>query len=518
MSRYLIRPMVSCRLLASDALGRILRRLPIDFEQRYGYRPYWVESFADEGDADTCLRAANFLSIGRTAGRGRQDRKKEQAKTVKKIFMYALDPNWRRKLKVPYVDHAPSLVIGAGLASNEWAANELGGAPLGDERRAARLVKSTGLLADYPGQKISAASDSGQNEIVGFYRLIEAPVESAVTVPNILAPHRERTIQRMRGQRTVLAIQDGTDLNVARRPGCDDLQFIGKNQTKSTTLGLHLHATLAVNAAGLPLGVLAAGFDPNKTLSNAEYQRRKTARWFEAFDDIGAAVREVSGKTRVISVCDREADMFELFDQQRQCPRVDLIVRARHDRVLVRGNKQSQKLFATMSSGAADGLLTVAIEGLTARPKTGRKLARPKRQKRTSSCELRFRAIKRPATDAVAGAKPLRVHAVHIKEISPPEDEEPVQWYLLTTLPLKTLVDAKEIVEFYLKRWRIEDFFRILKSGCRVEFLLFRTADRLQRAIAINLVIAWRIMLMTLLGREVADYEPGLMFTDEELA
>ena len=175
------------------------------------------------------------------------------------------------------------------------------------------------------------------------------------------------------------------------------------------------------------------------------------------------------------------------------------------------------KLFATMSGGAPDGLIDVEIEGLTARPKSSRKKARPAREKRLAGCELRFRRVTLPATDAVPGADPVAVHGVHIKEIAPPKDEEPVQWFLLTTVKVKTAQEAAEVVGFYLQRWRVEDFFRVLKSGCRVEFLLFRTADRLQRAIAINAVIAWRIMVMTLLGRQVPDCDPQLMFADQEL-
>ena len=165
-----------------------------------------------------------------------------------------LQRSWRTKLGVAYVDHAPSLHPGEGLNAQDWAENEFGGAPLGDKRLSARLVKSAGLLAAYPGQKINACSDSGGNEIAGFYRLVEAPAESEVTVPNILAPHRERSIGRMRAQHTILAIQDGTDLNFSRRPGCEGLQLVGKNQTSATSLGLHMHATLAVTEAGLPLG------------------------------------------------------------------------------------------------------------------------------------------------------------------------------------------------------------------------------------------------------------------------
>ena len=152
------------------------------------------------------------------------------------------------------------------------------------------------------------------------------------------------------------------------------------------------------------------------------------------------------------------------------------------------------KLFATMSGGAPDGRIDVEIDGLTARLKSSKKKARPSRSKRLANCELRFRRVTLPATETMEGAEPVTVSAVHIVETTPPEDEDPVQWFLLTTLKLGTAKEAAEIVGFYLQRWRIEDFFRVLKSGCRIEFLLFRTAERLQRAITINAVIAWRIM------------------------
>ena len=512
LSRFLVRPSVRCPHLASHLLGRILRRLPRDFEARYGFRLLLVESFADEGYAGTCLRAANFLCVGRTAGRGRQDRERRRAKTVKTVFMFPLDRRWRRELGVPHVELRPVLEPGAGLSASEWAENEFGGAPLGDRRLSARLVKSAGLLAAYPGHKINASPDSDSTAINAFYRLVEKPAESAVSVENILAPHRERTVCRIRGQRTVLAIQDGTDLNFATRPGCDGLEVIGRNQTSAKTLGLHLHATLAVTENGLPLGVLRLGFDGAVKRRPEAEKRKKSERWLAAFADIGAAVREVGGKTRVLSVCDREADFYELFDAQRKNPRVGLLVRAQHDRVL---GEARPKLFETLGGGAADGCIAVEIDGLTARPKSSRKTARPMRQKRVAQCELRFRRVVLPAT--IPGGEPVTVSGVHIVEIDPPEDEAPVQWYLLTTREVGTAREAGDIVGYYLQRWRIEDWFRVLKSGCRVEHLLFRTADRLQRAVAINAVIAWRIMLMTLLGRQVPDCDPELMFTDAEL-
>ena len=507
MSRFLIRASVRCPHLASHVLGRVLRRLPRDFEARYGYRPYLVESFADAGVDGVCLRAANFLMVGRTAGRGRQDAGNQRAKTVKSVFMYALAQHWRRKIGVPWVDHAPALEPGEGLNTDAWAHNEFGGAPLGDKRLSARLVKSAALLAAYPGAKINASTNSAGKEITGFYRLIEAPEESDITVPAILAPHRERSVQRVRGQRTVLAIRDGTDLSFSTRPGCDGLEVVGTNQTGAKSLGLSMHATLAVTETGLPLGVLDLDFDTAVT-------RRQTRRWLDGFTDVARATREVTGRTRVIYVCDREADCFELFDHQRRHPRTDLLVRAKHDRVL---EPRVSKLFATMSGGDPDGLIDVEIDGLVARPKSSKKKARPARRKRLATCDLRFRRVTLPATKTMEGSTPVPVSAVHIVERHPPEDEEPVQWFLLTTCTVTTPSQAADIVGFYLQRWRIEDFFRVLKSGCRVEFLLFRTAERLQRAIAINAVIAWRIMVMTLLGRQVPECEPHLMFADHEL-
>ncbi len=92
-----------------------------------------------------------------------------------------------------------------------------------------------------------------------------------------------------------------------------------------------------------------------------------------------------------------------------------------------------------------------------------------------------------------------------------------MQWYLLTSLPAGNAESGAAVVRHYLQRWRMEDFFRVLKSGCKVEYLAFRTADRLQRAIAINAVIAWRLLVMTLLGRHMPECAASLMFSDPEL-
>ena len=112
----------------------------------------------------------------------------------------------------------------------------------------------------------------------------------------------------------------------------------------------------------------------------------------------------------------------------------------------------------------------------------------------------------------------MTLSAVHIREISPPQGEEAIEWYLLTSLPVWSVSDAEQVLEYYLKRWRIEDFFRVLKSGCKVESCAHRSALRLQRMLAIHLVIAWRLMVLTLLGRTMPDLDLEVFFTEMELA
>ena len=106
---------------------------------------------------------------------------------------------------------------------------------------------------------------------------------------------------------------------------------------------------------------------------------------------------------------------------------------------------------------------------------------------------------------------------VHAREERPPAKTEPLEWFVLTTMPVTSADDATRILQWYALRWRIEDYFRILKSGCKVEELQHHSAERLERAIAIKMVIAWRIQLMVRLGREVPELPSELLFSDGEL-
>ena len=328
LCRLLVRPGIGCRNLASHLLGRAARAVGDDCERLHGYRPWLLETFVDETEqTGASVRAANWVRVGKTCGRGRGDRTHAAAETRKAVYMYALEPGWRARLAAPAPGIAP-LAAGDGLDAASWAGHEFGGARLGDARLSARLVQSAQHMAESPMRAITGAAHGARALVKGHYRLIDQPDDSAVTVGNILAPHRERTLRRMQAHDTVLCIQDGTRLNFTRRGQTQGLGAIGSNQTGALARGLELHTTLAVNPDGVALGVLRAAFDapapPNPEAEGSPTpkprEERKSFRWVEALRDCTQAAEQLS-ETRVVCVMDREADFLDLFlEHPRQRP------------------------------------------------------------------------------------------------------------------------------------------------------------------------------------------------------
>jgi hypothetical protein len=149
--------------------------------------------------------------------------------------------------------------------------------------------------------------------------------------------------------------------------------------------------------------------------------------------------------------------------------------------------------------------------------KKSKQKARKGRSARLADCAVRKLHIKLPAPEYYGDKEPVELCVVHASEENSPQGTDPVEWFLLTTIKIASSADAEQCLRWYTLRWRIEDWHRVLKSGCRIGDLANETAERLRRAIAINLVIAWRIMLMTLLGRETPELPAEVLFSDIEL-
>jgi hypothetical protein len=293
------------------------------------------------------------------------------------------------------------------------------------------------------------------------------------------------------------------------------------NQTGAKMRGLNLHSTLAIAPNGLPLGVLksqciapeARPADDNRKPSAIPIEEKKTFLWIEHHRDLVEMSKKMP-QTKLINVCDREADFFELFDEQRKDTAVDLLVRAHHNRKI---NQEPFKLFGAVRQSPTQSLVRVSIPRLSARSKKSKQKARAARPARRTDLAVRTLQVQLLPPEYMAHKEPVTLFIVHALEENPPPDTKAVEWFLLTTVKIASASDADRCLRWYTLRWRIEDWHRVLKSGCRIDDLGHETAERLRRAIGINLVIAWRIMLMTLLGRETPELPADVLFSDIEL-
>lgn len=523
MSRFLIRNNVNCQNLASHVLGLVVKQMPLDYEARYGLRPLLLESFVDTSlFKGTCYKAANWELVGQTKGRGRQDSKNEYKETIKDIYVFPLDIDFRTKMGGVTVKEVEPLSVNEVVDDDQWAQNEFGDAQLGDQRRAKRLVEIADNKMKSPGKSYNQAANGNKAQIKGYYRLIEKEDDlSEVNMPNILNPHKERTIRRMKSEEVVLCISDTTDLNYSHLDDCEGLGIIGSNQTKTVSNGLRLHSMLAVNQEGLPLGLIRTDCTApqikskkdKRSRSEIPLEEKKIFCWIEDIRET-MKIKDQLSETKIINVMDREGDCFELFDEHRtNCQDVELLVRASHNRKTM----DNEKLFDAVKNTPVQGKAKIEISRQSQQKKKGKQKARNKREAREAEVSIRFTKVEIKAPYPYENKDPLEIYVVNVCEENPSKEVEGIDWYLLTTMTIKTIEDAEECVKYYRLRWRIEDWHRVVKSGCKVEELGNQTAERLKRVIAINLVIAWKIMLMTLLGREAPELPGEILFSEIEI-
>ncbi len=498
LARFLVRPSVSVPNLASMLLGMARRRVSGDFEAVYGVAPVLVETFIAPEHDGTCFAAAGWRRVGETCGRRVRDGRVEPAKAV---WLVPLAADWCDRLD----GTARALGAGDGLDTASWAMNEFGSVKLGDARLTRRLVDSARIQARSLSKTFLAAAAGDEAAVKGYYRMIEHPDYDAVSATAMLSGHRARSIRRMQAGRLALLVQDGTDLDFATHRGCDGLGRISRNKGGAGTRGLHLHSTLAVGGDGVPLGVVGMEFDAlpfGKVKRAANVLDRRTGRWLRGLRDSAAIAGELDG-VRVVAVMDREADAFDLFAEYRALGRrsLALLVRARHDRSLGRGQP---KLFETMASAPEIGRASIEIGRLSERNSTGGQSAFGGRVARKAVLALRMMTVELPPPvreKARFGPDPVTMGAIHAGEVDPPDGTRPVCWRLLTTLDVGSAGKAREILRLHALRWRVEDWHRILKSGCKVETTAHQNRQRLERAVVINAVIAWRIAALTQLAR-----------------
>ena len=501
-SRFLIVPTVRVANLASHVLSRCLDRLAVDWRERYGYGPVLVETFVDpQRYRGVSYRAANWIQIGETAGRADGYANGKVSDGKKQIYVYPLQQGWQKRLcreSKPGMGELP-----LPEAAQDWAEEEFGSVELFDERLKERLLVIARDFYAQPGELVPQACLGSKAKVKAAYRFFD---NRNTDMQGLLQPHIDTTIERIRGHKVVLAVQDSTTLSYTAHASKD----MGPINAKwNSALGLMVHDTVAFTEDGVPLGLLDVqcwSRKPEEAGKGAlrhqlPIEEKESMKWLNSYRAVEQA-QQLCPETMLISVGDREADIYELFEEATgdSC-KPKLLVRA------MRGRSRTVEqieLWEKLSQQTVAGVQEVRV------PRKG------KRRARTAKLAVRFSEI-RLDPPKTKNSVPVSMWAVFAQEIDPGEDvTEPIEWMLLTTVETETFEAACKRIAWYSKRWGIEVYHRTLKSGCRIEDRRLGSTDRLEACLAIDFVVAWRIYWLTKQGRETPNVACDVFLSEDE--
>jgi hypothetical protein len=415
-----------------------------------------------------------------------------------------------------YEDSEVQAIIEAGTESVEWVAREFAGADLCDKRLDRRLRKTAEQLAKSPASPINEACGDWASTQAA-YRLFDNPKASPAA---ILEPHIQATVKRMAAQDgPVLVMQDTVFFSYGQHPQTRGLGPIGKCGG-AREHGLIMHNALAFTSSGVPLGILSQSIWARREIPEEDYQEKiqrlqctaieekESSRWL-------LALRETQERTpsgvKVITVADRESDFFEFLTQAEE-NRALFLIRARTDRLLVPDDSEGcSRILEAVAYAAPLGAITVHIPG------NGRRKAR------AASVEVRVAQVsikppyRRGKAKALVSFEPISVNIIAATENDPPPGSEAMSWVLLTNLPVNSFQSATEKIAWYGKRWGIETWHKVLKSGCKVEDCLLEEAQRLMRYLTLFSIIGVRLMHVAYLARVQPDLPATEVFSAVEI-
>jgi len=303
------------------------------------------------------------------------------------------------------------------------------------------------------------------------------------------------TTKRIECLDKILLVQDSTDINLHGHKKTEGLGYSNNN-----TKGIQVHSCLAVSTTGIPMGLLYQGYETRvekkSSLSESEKKSRpieekESFRWLDAMQK---SLKYVPSGVEAITVCDREGDIFELYEQANELGTY-FVIRVSYNRK----TETSDKLFARIRNAPALGYAMVDV------PRDTRKNIKARKARLAVSC----------CQVSVSKKKnQLSLNIVRVVEVS--QTPSPMEWLLATNLPICDANAAMQVVEYYVQRWKIERFHYVLKSGYKVEYIQQRTVDRILPVIFICSMIANFVLAMTYLGRELPDATCDLFFEETD--
>lgn len=407
-------------------------------------------------------------------------------------------------------------IMAAGTKSVEWVTQEFARADLRDKRLDRRLVKIAEQLAKSPASPINEACGSWASTQAA-YRLFNNPKASPA---GILKPHWDATALRMAGcGGPVLVMQDTVFFSYGSHVKTRGLGSIGKSNSTHDR-GLIMHNALAFTTSGVPLGILSQNIWARGEIPEEDYQEKierlqvtpieekESSKWLIALKE---TVERAPAGVSVVTVADRESDFFEFLTHAKDL-RAKYLIRARTDRKLVPEDSEGcVRMLDALSDAPALGTMRVEV------PSNG------SRKARTAHIAVRVAQAmiqapqRRGAAQASGSSDPVAVTLIGATEQSVPAGSESISWVLLTNLPVKDFESATEKVQWYGKRWGIEIWHKVLKSGCKVEDCLLEEAERLKRFLTLFSIIGVRLMHVAYLARAHPDLPATEVFSAVEV-
>ena len=386
--------------------------------------------------------------------------------------------------------------------NDAWIQQEFASLDLGDERRNRRLRQIVTALSGQPSASLPVAFDKPA-ALKAAYRFFDNPANEA---ESILASHLQATYERIKTAPLVLAVQDTTYLDFSHFASTEGLGPLVNDYQQ----GLVVHSTLAITPERIPLGVLqqqvwardAETFAQLPDHKQRPIEEKESYKWLLSLESVIAAHQFVP-QTRLVSVADREGDIFDLFIQDRP-EGVDLLVRATQDRGVV--DEEARTIWSALRATPVAARLELRL------PKTAKSPAR------TAQVEVHWKELQLcpPPRLRKEHPEPVQMWAVWVIEPEPPEGETAVEWLLLTTVSVNKLANALERVAWYACRWGIEVWHKVLKSGCKIEKRQLQDAENLKRLLSVFSVVAWKILYGTMLARAMPDVPCTTFFQPEE--
>lgn len=364
---------------------------------------------------------------------------------------------------------------------------------LGDSRRAKRFVKLVSQLVNNPESNICERCYSWP-DIKGAYRFFSNKKVKEISLAKAI---RNATRERCLQNEMVLCIQDTT--NAAFASSAKGLGYLDHGKG----IGMMVHNILAVDSRGCPLGILHQNIWSRKLEQKGKAKNRQqraitqkeSNRWLKG---ITHCEKELADCKKIVTIADREADIYELFAQPRT-PNSELLIRAIHNRKTLLGNTiweevAAQKVIAQFNLEIGD-------------PRTG--------EIRIAKMSIRTTMLVLAPPTKKADLPAIIVYGLLVREEDACDLKETLEWKLISSMPVENDQMAMQLVKWYSYRWRIERFHYILKSGCRLEHLQLRTLTALRKAVLTYSLSAFKLMQLLYQSR-IEPEQPSTNYLSEQ--